>query len=116
MKRDMDLIRLVLLQVEEGKAPAAMSSYSEEQIVYHSGLVIEAGLVDGRVVPGSGGQIRGAVLLKLTWAGHDFLDTARSENIWGKAKGKILSVGGAWTLEILKAVLLQEVKTSLNIS
>ena len=116
MKRDMDLVRLVLIQVEEGEAPEEMSRYSEEQILYHCGLTIEAGLVEGEVVHGHNGQIVGAAMIKLTWAGHDFLDAARSESIWSKAKEKILSAGGGWTLELLKALLLQEAKQSLGLS
>lgn len=49
MKRDMDLIRLKLMQVE-GEEPAPdLSAYTEEQQVYHMALLIEAGLVDGIV-------------------------------------------------------------------
>jgi len=112
----MDLIRLVLIQVEEGQAPEEISKFSEEQILYHCALTIEAGLVEGDVIHGHDGQVAGAVMLKLTWAGHDFLDAARSEGIWNKAKEKIASVGGAWTLDLLKAVLFQEAKSKLGLS
>jgi len=104
------------MQVEEGEAPEGMSKYTEEQVLYHCGLVIEAGLVDGKVIRGNQGQIVGAVMQQLTWAGHDFLDAARNENIWKRAQEKIASIGGAWTVEILKALLLREAKNALGIS
>jgi hypothetical protein len=112
----MDLVRLVLLQVQDGAKPTAMANYSDDQILYHSGLVIEAGLVEGDIVLGGAGQIRGAILLKLTWKGHDFIDTAQSDGVWSKAKEKVMSAGGAWTLEILKAVLVQEAKRALGLA
>jgi hypothetical protein len=116
MKRDMDLVRLILMQMEDDEAPADMSTYSEDQILYHCGLVIQAGLVEGKVVEDNQGNIRGAAMQRLTWAGHDFLDAARNDAIWKKAREKIVSIGGAWTIEILKALLLHETKVSLGIA
>jgi len=46
MKRDMDLIRLLLFQVE-GEKELDLSDYSDEQKLYHQRLLLEAGLVHG---------------------------------------------------------------------
>jgi hypothetical protein len=113
MKREMDLIRLLLLQVESGEKPEAMSDYTEEQILYHCELAIEAGLLDGQVARGAQGGVRAASLRKLTWSGHEFLDAARSETIWNQAKETVKKAGGSWTMEGLKLVLFEFVKQSL---
>ena len=109
----MDLIRLLLLQVESGERPVELSEYSEEEILYHCDLAIEAGLIKGRLVSGGSGDPRGARLQRLTWEGHEFLDAARDDTIWSTAKEKVAETGGAWTLDTLKALLIAAVKKTL---
>jgi len=53
--------------------------------------------------------------VNLTWQGHEFLDAARNEIIWNKAKSKVLEVSGGWSLELLKTYLLFEAKQRLGI-
>ena len=55
MKRDMELIRLSLLEVEGEKPVPDLSAYTEDQKVYHMALCIEAGLVDGDIVKDGNG-------------------------------------------------------------
>lgn len=105
MKRDMDLIRLLLLSRESDEKPPTLDRYTEAQQLYHIRLIIEAGLVHGNVIKGSEGEVVAAVIGDLTWAGHDFLDAAHSETIWNKAKDMMLKAGGSWTMDILKTVL-----------
>lgn len=53
MKRDLDLIRRVLLDIEasEGEAPREirLGDVSDDEINYHLALMIEAGLLQGQV-------------------------------------------------------------------
>ncbi|MDT8068500.1 MAG: DUF2513 domain-containing protein [Terriglobia bacterium] len=42
---------------------------------------------------------------RLTYSGHEFLDAARADTIWMKAKDKVLSTTGTLTLEALKVAL-----------
>jgi len=113
MKRDIDLIRHLLIQTEEGRLPEAMKNYTEEQILYHCGLAIEAGILTGQVVHGSQGEIVAATIQKLTWEGHDFLDSARSEKNWKKAKDRIVETGGSWTFAVVKSLLVEIAKHAL---
>jgi hypothetical protein len=107
MKRDMDLIRLLLLEVESGEKPEAMDHYTEEQILYHCELAIEADLLDGQVVHGAQGDAVGARIQRLTWGGHEFLDAAREDSVWSQAKKKTIETGGSWTMEGLKLILFE---------
>jgi hypothetical protein len=42
------------------------------------------------------------VARKLTWAGHDFLDSVRDPKIWRATKDRVKEAGG-FTIEILAA-------------
>ncbi|TAM05732.1 MAG: DUF2513 domain-containing protein [Paraburkholderia sp.] len=114
MKRDMDLIRELMLKLEalpvpltglkaiDGHEPAVqVNGYTVEQIDYHLLLLEQAGFIHGgglenfgmRFGPGIGFQ-------SLTWAGHDFLDAMRSPDVWDKAK-RAASAAGGFTVDLL---------------
>jgi hypothetical protein len=53
MKRDMDVIRLLLLQLEgDEKATEDLKAYDEPTVVYNAALIVDAGLVEGAVARG----------------------------------------------------------------
>ena len=115
MKRDMDLVRLLLLQVEEGEAPSALSSYSEEEVVYHTDLLIGAGLLKGKpVYDAAVGRVTGAFVEGMTWEGHDFLDAARNDTVWNKAKEKVVKSGLSWTASMLLEYLKAEAHVQMR--
>jgi hypothetical protein len=110
MKRDMDLIRAVLIEVE--KLPydgrfhdISVQGHSEEEITYHVMLTHEAGLIEAHNLSSHDGVCWKPK--RVTYEGHEFLDSARSETVWNKAKEKLLSTSGSITLDALKALLPQ---------
>jgi hypothetical protein len=111
----MNLIRLLLLETEGEDPEPDLSAYTEEQRVYHSALLIEAGLVHGDIILNSEGQPATTVTLRLTWAGHEFLDAARNDKIWHKAGERIKKSGVDVTLSLLKEILNQFLKQSLGL-
>jgi hypothetical protein len=113
MKRDMNLIRLLLLEIE-GEKPD-LSAYTEDQRLYHSALLIEAGLVHGETVLDGSGQPVGTNISRPTWAGHEFLDAARNDTIWHKAEQHIKKSGVDVSLSVLKEVLNHLLKQSLGL-
>ncbi len=114
MKRDMDLIRLLLIEKESEETPEAIGSYTENQILYHCELAIESGLLDGHLFRGLQGEVCGATIQKLTWEGHEFLDAARSDSLWNQAKEKMVAAGGSWTMEGLKMILFELARRGLT--
>ena len=90
MKRDMDLVRKILLALEEHN---------------HACLMGEAALLD--VVDRTHMQSASpsAIPRRMTWEGHDFLEAAREPSRWTAALKKISASGAAMTFEILKGVL-----------
>lgn len=107
MKRDMDIVREILLAVEDGFQAFGGSKVAEiegrfpwpAQIVHeHLHLMLEAGLLEKL------GESRHAKLLHirgLTWEGHDFLDTVRDPDVWKRTKEGASRMGG-WTFGLLK--------------
>ena len=88
MRRDINLIRLLLLEYEGVEHPD-LSEYSEDQKLYHTGLLIEADLVNGATAKDENGCLIAAEVVSLSWKGHDFLDAARDSTIWRKATAKL---------------------------
>ena len=115
MKRDMNLIRLLLLATEGEDPKPDLLVYSEDQRLYHSALLIEAGRVHGQVIEDGSGQPAGTVILRPTWAGHEFLDAARSDTIWNQATARIKKSGAQVTLAVLQDLLKQLLKQSLGL-
>jgi hypothetical protein len=110
MKRDMDLVRKILMacnDYEHGRAPARLEidGYSEEEIGYHAHFMAEAGLVRATDITHSGSASPQAHIVSLMWEGHDFLEASRNEGLWAKAKQAAGSTGGM-VLGVLKSILI----------
>src|SRR4051794_19325385 len=91
MKRDMDLARQILLALEENPestgqqgVDVAIEGRSPVEISYHVMLLDEADLLEAMDASDSEGL--DWMPLRLTWQGHEFLDAAKEEGIWQKAK------------------------------
>ena len=115
MKRDMNLIRLVLLDAE-CEEEVDLCLYTDEEIGYHSWLAWDAGLAI------STGSIRGhtdrheqAIIIGLTWEGHDFLDAARDPTTWNATQKSITEKVGTVTFDLLKALLIAAAKDQLGL-
>ena len=111
MKRDMELIRTILLQIEEkggdprGGVELDFPDHPEEVVSHHVLLLQEAGLIDAfDLTTRAGFRMHPK---RLTWEGHEFLDAARNDTIWNKAQKMVKEKGGAIPFEILKGLLVK---------
>ena len=106
MKRDMELIRKILLQIEDTVDNGVtyclhINGYSMEQLAYHCSILYEGGYIhyyDNESFSDSFGVGR------LTWDGHDFLDKIREDTIWNKTKDTITEKGLPFVFDIVKSV------------
>lgn len=114
MKRDMDLIRQLLLRIEAQrlgvsgavdqvltlstvKPPLCLDGESPDDVHYNMRLLADASYLDMAKT-----QFTGSFnIYGLTWAGHDFLDSVRDDEVWRKTKGGALKAG-AFTFDLLK--------------
>ena len=119
MKRDMDLIRAILLKVESephGFAPQTeieIPNYTQEEINYHVFLLGQADLAKVVEQTTFGAKSPVAKIINLTWQGHEFLDSARENQIWNQAKDTIGKIGGA-SIQIWVMVLTEYIKKKLG--
>ena len=118
MKRDMDLIRRILLHVEEhDNLEIEVEDFDKNTISYHVRLLIEAGLMHGVAMT----ALDGTIILQdcghtcLTWEGHEFLDAARQDTLWDKAKDKVGKTLGTISFSLLTELLMQLAKQPLGL-
>lgn len=109
MKRDLDLIRALLVEFEglplDGAVSArevAVEPWSSDQIIYHCFLMQQSALIDARDASTMGGK--NILVLSLTSAGHDYLDAVRSDTIWNKVKSQAAAQGLSFTLDMAKTM------------
>lgn len=117
MKRDMELVRLLLIAAEGLKQGTNASNlqiegFSEDQVIYHTALLHDAGFIAAE----PNGNLDGAdfCILRLTWDGHEFLDAARDATRWKQVRGAITKVGGA-TLPVWQSLLEQVLRGQLGL-
>lgn len=108
MKRDMDMIRQLLIDAEAHDSKPPFLAADDPNVVYQISLLNEAGLMNAVIRKNEHGLPRDAIITGLTWDGHDFLDAARDETIWKKAQDLILKPGMSWTFSVLLEWLKQE--------
>ena len=111
MKRDMDLVRKILLTIEEephGHAPSELmiDGYTEEQVGYHALLMIEGGLAVGEEDTTFGQSSPSAVIMRLTWKGHEFIEASRNPAMWDRAKALAAKAGNT-SFTILTEALMK---------
>lgn len=123
MKRDMDLIRSLLLTIEalpprEVEAESfRFEGVDRATIREHVRLLIEQGLVEGEVSQQSVSMLPGgtwARIRRITWAGHEYLDSVRNEKAWSKIKEAARDRGVSLTFEVTKLLAIEYVKSRLG--
>lgn len=117
MKRDMDLVRQILLQVEKNTDPNELidpkvEGRSETEISYHVMLAADAGLLEARDRTAIGVFRWSASYL--TWAGHEFVDAARDDAVWQEAKKIADTSGEGVSFEVLKKILLESAEKRIR--
>lgn len=111
MKRDMDLIRRIALEVEtmpSGSTLDSLDGVDEDVFALHAIWMNEAGLIkaiieedlhDGCFVD----------ISRLTWAGCEFASAAHDDTVWKKAKESVIKPGASFTFDLLKSWLKTEI-------
>lgn len=105
MKRDLELIRKILLTIEHGEQPLTIPDEAGARICYHVQLLIDRRFVEGKVAWGSdssGLVPMNCFTARMTMDGHDYLDSVRDPKVWEKTKSQLEKVGGGGPLEFVK--------------
>ena len=120
MKRDLDLVRKILLEIESWPDASQarrvdIKGYSQGAINYHASLLYESKYIEASVRKSQAGDT--IFPIHLTWGGHEFLDEARDTTIWEKAK-TVAEKAGASSLAVFRPILVKvaasEAERALN--
>jgi hypothetical protein len=95
VKRDLDLIRELLLFLERKPTPSiiedtdiSIAGYESLAIQYHLLIMAQADLIDCEKMRSSSTpeRIIRVMPFGLTWKGHEYLDAVRDKTVWNKVK------------------------------
>jgi len=118
MKRDLDLVRQLLLQIEGMPAgPPAQYRASEIEdpvLLAHFELVLTSGLVNGKISRSQSSRGDVISISGLTWEGHEWIEMVRSQSVWNETKSLLLGTGGALTYELTKAAASRILRARLD--
>ncbi len=117
MKRDMELIRKILLVIEEQYIDVALynievDGYDLKTVAYHCKILYDVGFIDDYGGSYGDNELQNFGVGSLTWEGHEFLDAARDDKRWKNAMSTVKEKGGAITIDILKQLLIQLMKNA----
>lgn len=121
MRRDMDLVRDILLACSrsaDGTVDASSLSdgqRSRELVAYHIDIMVEAGLIHGNVTRAFGDDAVVAKAGPLTWEGNEFLDAVSSDSVWRQVKAKLGETVKSATLDVIKALAVKLTQQALGL-
>lgn len=106
MKRDLNLVREILIWASEQKDAKinqnpVIAGYTEEQIFYHIHIMAQAGLIFA-MESNEMSKNPQVTLVSITWDGQDFMDAAQDNVLWNKAMKTVLREGASFTFQFVK--------------
>jgi hypothetical protein len=119
VKRDMDLIRDILLKVEADPEldgmkfkcfePSDFDAHSQQEITYHIDLLFEAGFLQG-----SKSMDPIPAVSRLTWQGHEFIGSISDPGVWEQVKNRLKGLPTI-ALSVVFELGKAELKKKLNL-
>lgn len=122
MKRDMDLVREILLNLGDSEFYSDMGfprveGYEEDKIRHHVLIMRDAGLLfftEGIKVDGFFGKTED-LELRLTWEGHEFLEKIRDDKLWKSILDTTKKKTGGLSFDVLKALLIASLTKAVGL-
>jgi Hypothetical protein (DUF2513). len=109
MKRDLDLIRDILLKIESLDqrviSIADLGSTTEDEfkiIGFHVRLLMDCNYIEAVDLRSKEEDIY--VIKRITSSGYDYLDSIRDDKVWRTTKSKLETVGSSASLEVVKVI------------
>jgi hypothetical protein len=116
VKRDLELIREILLAVENGASgDLEVPGYTRAQVGYHVYLLCDAGYLVGEDCTAFGDEATYWMASDLTWAGHDYLNAVRDDSVWAAVKTRAGKHLPSLTLDVVKALGVEVVKQLIGL-
>lgn len=93
MKRDMELIRKILLEIQAKDDLDPEEIYLDDEddmsVIRHIDLLAREGFIEGEAAGSIGPRVFKWRVQDLTWAGHDFVGAIQKDEWWQKIKDQI---------------------------
>ncbi|WP_434681367.1 DUF2513 domain-containing protein [Pseudomonas sp. R1-18] len=119
MKRDWELVRKILIAVEEIQGHnqhvdgTSIPGYDAPLVSYHIYLLKEAGLLEATCATFLS-EPRQCHAFELTWEGHEFLDQIRPQSIWNKTVSLVREKGLDLSFSTIKAAAAAVAKSLIT--
>lgn len=114
MRRDMELVRRILFEIENGNLGHGgafhVEGYADVLVGYHVTIMAEGGLLVAHDVTSFDDAIAQSIPVRMTWLGHEFIDAARNETVWAKARALIGSGTSAAWVQALTQVAFEVIQ------
>ena len=120
VKRDMDLIREILLAIEADpganwkRGEVSISDRTQEEISFHIRLMKDAGLLLATDLSSQDDIL--FYPTRITWDGYEFLDAARDNTVWQTAKKRIGDKLASVSFQILQQTLIAIATNQLGLN
>ena len=91
MERSWDTIRELMLRVDDCSVDSAVvtADFSADrgaELVHHVRILLEGKLIDADIINTLEPGDSRFQIFRLTWAGHELLDTIRNDTVWNQTK------------------------------
>lgn len=109
MKRDMDLVRLILLKIEDEYHDSyiydlPVAGYDLPTVAYHCDILHDAGYISYYEPFHADDELQSFRVGALTWAGNEYLEKVRDNSRWAKVRQVMLDKGLPFTIDMVKKI------------
>jgi Hypothetical protein (DUF2513) len=109
MKRDLDLMREILLAIEASEGPLYLPLIADPprpsgEIGHHVQLLQDVGYIEAKIFTVRESPDIAGAIIRMTNSGHDYLDSVRDPRVWNKTKSVLEKVGGSAALDVVKDI------------
>ena len=120
MKRDLALVRNILLEIEKAPAGEAVTtltidfdSKTFEDVIEHLYLMAQEDLIEASFELDAVGRPWNFRIERILWAGHEFLANAKNDVVWKKALTQLGDKATSVSLTVMNALLSKIMKDTL---
>jgi len=119
MKRDMELIRKILIYFENKPDDHLVKNleidgYDPKMVQHHLVMIFEAGFIAAEPERTNTDRVIKVYPFRLTWDGHEFLAAAKNDSIWSKTKKNVFSKVSDIPFSLLKEILIATIRSELS--
>lgn len=124
MKRDLDLMRDILLRIEafDPKCGHAIRLRTFKDLCddlptlsLQIELLADAGFIEIESESIIGNYTKDFIISRITFAGYEYLDSVRNDTIWKSVKKRLSGIGGEASMDIVKSLASSLILEQLGI-